>query len=193
MGVSLRMRILLITLGIASVLFLLGILLYSQAVYTVGEEEYVLVARYGELVSVRSQPGKYYKSPMIDQIIARYDATPRTFDLVPEPMSDRNGREATFSAALTYQITDPVQFRLTLLDYRQAQSRLGDIGAAILRDEASHLDYADLLESTGSLDRSRTQELEDRLLRSVREIISRQGSFGLTVESLEILEIRPAN
>ena len=53
----------LILVGLAALVVVL-----SMSVFTVDQREYALVFRLGEIVSVKKEPGLYFKTPLIEDV-----------------------------------------------------------------------------------------------------------------------------
>lgn len=98
------------------------------SVYIVDVREKALVLRFGEVVTVREEPGLGFKLPVIDRVV-RYDA--RILGLQTDPMevTPLDDRRLVVDAFARWQISDAVTFRRAVgeggVDF--AQQRLGGI------------------------------------------------------------------
>lgn len=102
--------------------------LVMAMIYIVDVREKALVLRFGEVVTVREEPGLGFKLPVIDRIV-RYDA--RILGLQTEPMevTPLDDRRLVVDAFARWQIADAVTFRRAVgeggIDF--AQQRLSGI------------------------------------------------------------------
>lgn len=118
---------------IAGVIIIVGLIVMSQALYIVDETEQVIITRFGEVQSVKTEPGLNAKAPFVDTAV-RFDKRLLRIDADPETMRDANKENLSIDSYARYKITDAVQFRKTLLTESNARSRLGDIVNATLRE-----------------------------------------------------------
>ena len=115
------------------VVIILGVLVMAS-VYIVDVREKALVLRFGEVVSVREEPGLGIKLPLIDRVV-RYDA--RILGLPTEPMevTPLDDRRLVVDAFARWQIADAVAFRRATgeggIDF--AQQRLAGIMTNAIR------------------------------------------------------------
>jgi len=108
--------------------------LVMASVYIVDVREKVLALRFGEVVSVREEPGLAFKLPIIDRVV-RYDA--RILGLQTEPMevTPLDDRRLVVDAFARWQIADPVTFRRAVGEggIEFAQQRLSGIMTNAIR------------------------------------------------------------
>jgi modulator of FtsH protease HflC len=119
-------------IGLAVVLFLV----YSS-VFVVNEREQAIVVRFGEIQSVKQEPGIYFKLPFAfmdaDRVQYLEDRALR-FDLDNIRVQVRGGAFYEVDAFVVYAITDPRRFRETVSgDRESAESRLSTRLDAALR------------------------------------------------------------
>jgi len=120
-------------LVIAGVIIIVGLIVISQSLYVVDETEQVIITRFGEVQTVKTQPGLNFKAPFVDTAV-RFDKRLLRIDADPETMRDANKENLSIDSYARYRIIDAVQFRKTLLTESNARSRLGDIVNATLRE-----------------------------------------------------------
>ena len=118
---------------IVGAIIIVGLIVMSQTLYVVDETEQVIITRFGEVKAVRFEPGLNVKTPFVDTVV-RFDKRLLRIDADPETMRDANKENLSIDSYARYLITDPVQFRKTLLTESNARSRLGDIVNATLRE-----------------------------------------------------------
>ena len=55
-------------IGLIVIGFVVLLVLLSLSLFTVDQREYALVFRLGEIVSVKKEPGLYFKTPLIEDV-----------------------------------------------------------------------------------------------------------------------------
>ena len=122
-----------------------------KALYVVEATEQVLVTRFGEVKSVKTSSGLYFKVPFVDTVIT-FDRRILRIDAPPVSMPDREKQNLIIDSYARYRITDPVQFRKTLQTENNARSRLGDIVTSALRAQIALRDRDEIIGARPVLD-----------------------------------------
>ncbi len=119
--------------GIAGVIVLIALLLYSSA-YVVDETEQVVITRFGKpMGQAKSDPGLYFKVPWIEQ--ANY--FPKNLLAWDGEAGQVPTLDKTFIWVDTFarwKIVDPLKFFQTVNNMTAAQSRLDDIVGSAVRN-----------------------------------------------------------
>ncbi len=120
------------TFIIPAVVVLLAILLSS--VFIVDEREKALVLQFGQIKSVKEEPGLAFKIPLIQQVV-RYDDRIQALDTVPTEVTPSDDRRLVVDAFARYRIADVVQFRQAVgaNGMRAAEERLQGILNPVIR------------------------------------------------------------
>ena len=122
-----------------------------KALYVVEATEQVLVTRFGEVKSVKTSSGLYFKVPFVDTVIT-FDRRILRIDAPPVSMPDREKQNLIIDSYARYKIIDPVQFRKTLQTENNARSRLGDIVTSALRAQIALRDRDEIIGARPVLD-----------------------------------------
>jgi membrane protease subunit HflC len=144
-----RRQISSIALGMALVL---AVLLASSILYTVNERELAVLLQFGEPIASRTQPGLYFKLPLIQEVLRLpktlqvWHGTGAADKLVDVPTKDGKKVEVTLWAV--WKITDPVQFVRTLREVKNAESRVKEFVRSTARDTITSTDLAEIVRST---------------------------------------------
>ncbi len=119
--------------------FVIGLLVVAaMSMFTVDQRNFVLVRQFGEIKSVISEPGLYFKWPLI-QDVRSFDKRIQTYD-APEPASFFTSEKKTVQvdAFVKWRVIDPKQYYISVQgDEAVAQTRLSQKVNAGLRDEFS--------------------------------------------------------
>ncbi|MBF0625504.1 MAG: protease modulator HflC [Magnetococcales bacterium] len=114
-------------------LILAGLLLISQALFTVHQVEQVLVVQLGKPVRAIREPGLFLKMPFLQEVIT-FDKRLLLYDQesrVEVLSSDK--KTLRVDSYAQWRITDPIQFYQSLRNESQALIRLNDIIDSNLR------------------------------------------------------------
>ena len=102
-----------------------ALLLLSLSAFTVDEREYALVFRLGEIISVKKEPGLYFKVPMVDNV-RYYDRRILTLNWVePDRFLTSEKKNVLVDSFVKWRIIDPVRYFVSVSgDELQAERRL---------------------------------------------------------------------
>ncbi len=81
-----------------------------SSVFIVDERTKALVLQFGQITSVKDEPGLYFKIPLIQEIV-RYDDRILGRDIEPLEVTPSDDRRLVVDAFARWRITDLVQFR----------------------------------------------------------------------------------
>ena len=109
-----------VLLGLIAVLLLL-----SLSAFTVNQREYALVFRLGEIVSVKKEPGLYFKVPMVDNVLF-FDKRILTLNWVePDRFITSEKKNVLVDSFVKWRIIDPSKYYVSVKgDEAQAEARL---------------------------------------------------------------------
>lgn len=115
--------------------FVLLVIITSSA-YTVDQREYALVFRLGEIVSVKSEPGLYFKMPMVENI-RYYDKRILTLNWEePDRFITSEKKNVLVDSFVKWRIIDPSKYYVSVRgDEVQAERRLSQMVNDGLRAE----------------------------------------------------------
>ena len=136
---------------IIGIIALLGLITLNSAVYAIGEAEYGLVLRFGEVRAEHLEPGLKVKAPFIDSL-QRIDKRTLRADIPPRDIPDQDKERLIIDVILRYRITDPLQFRKTLRDEQSALDRLQQITYSALRTAIANADRTEVIGAQPVLD-----------------------------------------
>lgn len=124
--------------NIASVLIglMIALLLISLSAFTVDQREYALVFRLGEIVSVKKEPGLYFKVPLLDNV-RYFDNRILTLNWEePDRFLTSEKKNVLVDSFVKWRIVDPAKYYVSVKgDEIAAERRLSQTVNAGLRDE----------------------------------------------------------
>ena len=112
-------------LGALLVGLLAVLLLLSLSAFTVDQREYALVFRLGEIVSVKKEPGLYFKIPLVENV-RYFEKRIVTLDWVePDRFITSEKKNVLVDSYVKWRIIDPAKYYVSVRgDERQAEARL---------------------------------------------------------------------
>jgi len=114
-----------------------ALLVLSTTAFTVNQTQYVLVQRLGEIVSVKKQPGLYFKLPIIDDL-RYFDNRILTLDWEqPARFITNENKYMMVDSFVKWRIVDPAQYYISIKEGGEAaaEDRLSKVVNAGLRAE----------------------------------------------------------
>lgn len=134
---------LLTLVGALVVLFLL-----QGSMYTVRENEQVIVTQFGRIVGEAiTEPGLHWKTPFT-QDVHSFDKRWLEWDGAPNQIPTRDKKYIWIDAFARWRISDPVKFYKRLRDESSAQSRLDDIIDGEVRNVIANHDLIEIVRSS---------------------------------------------
>lgn len=129
---------------VVGIIVVVGLALWST-IFVVNERNQAIVTRFGEITSIKTEPGLYFKAPFIEAVQIIED---RLLLLDQEGMTVqvKGGKFYEVDAFLTYRISDARAFREKLLgSIPRAEARLGTRMESALRSVYGLRDFNDAL------------------------------------------------
>jgi len=189
-------------LVITGVLVILALIVITQSLFIVQETEQVVVTRFGDVQSVHTSPGLYFKAPFVDSVI-NYDRRLLRIDAPPSQFLDRDINILEIDVYGRFRINDPRAFLQTLTTEENARSILAQRINSSLRAEVAERSREEIIGGDVELDESgepvtddegnsrvqptnsRTELLEDVIAAVQANLAQEDPSFGV-----EMIDIR---
>ena len=125
---------------------ILGVFLLLSSVFVVDEREKALVLQFGQVRSVKEDPGLAWKIPFIQEVV-KYDDRILSLDTQPLEVTPADDRRLVVDAFARYRVSDVVQFRQAVGTggISSAEIRLERIMNAALRAVLGSVDSGAIL------------------------------------------------
>jgi membrane protease subunit HflC len=137
-------RSLLAVLGVA----LFGLFLLQASMFTVAENEQVLITQFGRIIGSSVQaPGLHWKTPFVQEIHS-FDKRWLEWDGAPNQIPTRDKKYIWVDVFARWRISDTNKFYKRLRDEQSAYSRLDDIIDGEVRNVVANHDLIDIVRST---------------------------------------------
>ena len=124
-------------------IIVLAIGLYAAA-FTVNLRETALVLQFGEPKRVITEPGLYFRVPVIESV-TYLDKRVRNFDVEPQLLLTREQKRVLISAFVRYQIVDPLKFYQVAKTTMNAEGQIGSVLISTLRSAVGNTPMTDIL------------------------------------------------
>ena len=164
---------------IIAIVLLVLVLLASNSMYTVAENEYACTVRFSKIESVTDQAGLHFKLPFLDSVKYFTKAT-QLYDIPPSEVLTSDKQNMTVDCYILWSISDPKLF----------YQALGSTGVA--EDRLDNLTYNELKTVMGTLAQSDIINMEDGALRNniyesiATDVDAQARTYGIRVEDVKI-------
>ena len=158
----------------------------TSSIFVVDEREKALVLQFGQVKSVKTDPGIKFKIPFIQNVV-RYDDRILSLDTMPLEVTPLDGRRLVVDAFARYRIVDVVTFR----------KAVGTGGTASAEVRLERILNAALREVLGSVTSNKVTSADRvELMTRIRDAaITEAGGLGVEIVDVRIkrADLPPAN
>ena len=190
-------------LVIAGVIVVLALIVISQSLYVVQETEQVVVTRFGDVQSVQTTPGLNIKAPFVDTVTS-YDKRLLRIDAPPDRFLDQDINILEIDVYGRFRISDPRAFLQVVNTEENARRILAQRINSALRAVVANRTREEIIGGDVELDdsgepvtddegnsrvrptNSRTELLEEVLLKVQQDLAQEDPSFGLEMVDIRI-------
>jgi modulator of FtsH protease HflC len=145
------------------------------AFFIVHQNEQAIVLEFGKPVKIISDPGLYWKVPVV-QTVDYFDKRILDLDTTSQEVTASDQKRLVVDAFARYRIVDPLLFYQTVRDERQVRSRLGPIVESSLRRVLGGATFQDLV-----------RDNREALMKRIAKTVNDEGKeFGLEVVDVRI-------
>ena len=171
-------------LVITGVLVILALIVITQSLFVVQETEQVVVTRFGDVQSVHTSPGLYFKAPFVDSVI-NYDRRLLRIDAPPSQFLDRDINILEIDVYGRFRINDPRAFLQTLTTEENARSILAQRINSSLRAEVAERSREEIIGGDVELDESGEPVTDDEGNSRVQPTNSRTEFLEDVIEAVQ--------
>src|ERR1700741_4881780 len=145
------------------------------ALFIVHQNEQAIVLELGKPVKIISDPGLYWKIPVV-QTVDYFDKRILDLDTASQEVTASDQKRIIVDAFARYRIVDPLLFYQTVRDERVVRSRLGPIVESSLRRVLGGATFQDLVKDN-----------REALMKRIAQQVNEEGKeFGLEVVDVRI-------
>ena len=129
---------------IALVIVVLAIVLLSESVFTVRENEFACTVRFSAIIDTTAEAGLHFKVPFVDSI-KYFPNTTMLYDIPPSEVLTSDKQNMTVDCYILWSISDPKLFYQTLGTTGVAEQRLDALTYNELKTVMGTLAQADII------------------------------------------------
>ena len=162
-------------ISIAAAVILIDVLLFGS-LFTVREDEYAVVTKFGKIVTVHDQAGLKLKIPFVEQVRS-VPKKIQIYDLAPSDVITKDKKSMIADDYILWRVTDAKKFTQTLnASVTSAQDRVSVATYNATKSIISSMNQDEVIESRG-----------ERLTEMITsESNSDLGSYGIVIETAAI-------
>jgi len=154
-----------------------AILVYAST-FVVYQTQSALVLRFGGVRNVITEPGLYFKVPLVENVVY-VDKRVLDLDLSEQEVIAADQKRLVVDAFTRYRITDPVRFYQTVNNVAGANLRLGNIVNSTARAVLADATFTDIV-----------REKRAALMREIRDDVNAQAQgFGISVVDVRLRRV----
>jgi membrane protease subunit HflC len=152
-----------------------AILLWNAATFSVPQWMQAIVVQLGEPVRTVQEPGLYFKTPLVQEVIY-FDKRLLDYDAAPKEVLTTDKQQMVVDNYSRWRIVDPLRFYKTVRTEVNAQSRIDDIVYSNVRETLGRYTLRDIV-----------SERRAELMREVTEATNRTlQEYGIEVADVRI-------
>ena len=164
---------------IIGVIAALLVIIAASSMFTVQENEYACVFRFGKIVDAVDHAGLHFRIPFLDSV--RYFSKATMFyDIPPSEVFTSDKQNMTVDCYVIWSISDPQLFYQALGTTAKAEERLDANTYTALKNTMSNLAQADIINMNDGAERN---EIYDGITAQVNE---KAAQYGIKVEDVKI-------
>ncbi len=158
------------------------ILVIASVTFTVGQNEYAVVTRFGKHVKTITAPGLYWKAPTPVERVNRFDKRLMLHKGLLLERLTKDKKNVSIQCMVVWRISDPLTFYTSVTTVDAAGQQLDDLLTSRSAGAVGDYDFDDLI----SVDREiKISELEERIEKELAERLA-EGNYGLEIVSVEL-------
>ncbi|MFI4994203.1 MAG: protease modulator HflC [Hyphomicrobiales bacterium] len=151
----------------ALVALVIVLIIASSATFTVHQTEYALVLRFGDVRRTISEPGLYFKLPLVESVIS-LDNRILDLDVPAQTVVESDQKQLVVDSFARYRIRDPLRFYQAIGTMASATQQLTAVENAAVRGVIAESKMEDIV-------RNHRGELQGRILNQVNQQVMGRG------------------
>ena len=161
------------------ILAVAAILLTTNAMYTVAEDEYACTVRFSKIIDTVDEAGLHFKVPFLDSVKYFTKAT-QLYDIPPSEVLTSDKQNMTVDCYILWSINDPKLFYQTLGNATVAEERLNALTYNELKTVMGTLAQADIINMEDGAKRN------DIYAGIATDVDALAKQYGINVEDVKI-------
>ncbi|MBS4194968.1 protease modulator HflC [Lederbergia citri] len=161
--------------GMFFLILIVLFMLLMASTFIVKEGEYKVIRQFGEVVSIKSEPGLAFKVPFI-QSVSSLPKYQMTYNVSQAEINTKDKKRMIIDNYAIWKIDNPRQMISNARTVANAESRMEEFIYSVVRAELGQLNYDEIIND----EKSSRGSLNDRVTEKVNELLTRD-QYGITV------------
>ncbi|WP_208592268.1 protease modulator HflC [Gracilibacillus suaedae] len=170
----------LIKIGLAILLTVVLIIVFMSSMFVVKEGEYKVVRQFGEVVSIKDEPGLKFRIPIL-QSVTTLPKKKLIYDVTEREINTLDKKRMIIDNYAIWEITDPASMIANARTEMGAEARMGEFIFSVIRSELGSMDYDEIINDEGST----RGDLNERVTDRVNTLLERDN-YGVQVDDVRI-------
>jgi membrane protease subunit HflC len=149
------------------VALVIGLVILSNAAFSVQQTQYALVLRFGEVRRTIEEPGLYFKVPLIESVVT-LDKRILDLDVPAQTVVEAEQKQLVVDSFARYRIRDPLRFYQAVGNMTSARLQLTPVVNAAVRGIIAESKMEDIV-------KNRRGDIQGRILNQVNQQIMARG------------------
>lgn len=167
-------------LGIFLLILIIVLSIILTSLFIVREGEYKVIRQFGEVVSIKSEPGLSMKVPFI-QTVTTLPKYQMTYDVSKAEINTKDKKRMIIDNYAVWRITDPKEMISNARTVENAESRMEEFIYSVVRTELGQLNYDEIIND----EKASRGSLNDRVTKQVNELLA-HDRYGVVVTDVRM-------
>ncbi|MBW8351458.1 protease modulator HflC [Bacillus sp. IITD106] len=161
--------------GMFFLILIVLFMLLMASTFIVKEGEYKVIRQFGEVMSIKSEPGLAFKVPFIQSVtsLPKYQMT---YNVSQAEINTKDKKRMIIDNYAIWKIDNPRKMISNARTVANAESRMEEFIYSVVRAELGQLNYDEIIND----EKSSRGSLNDRVTEKVNELLTRD-QYGITV------------
>ncbi|MYL53244.1 protease modulator HflC [Pontibacillus yanchengensis] len=166
--------------GVSLLVLILLLAVLFTSMMIVKEGEYKVVRQFGEVVSIKEDPGLHFKLPFI-QTATTLPKKKQVYDVAQKEINTLDKKRMIIDNYAVWQITDPQNMIENARTVINAEARMGEFIFSVIRTQLGQMNYEEIIND----EKSSRGNINFRVTEQVNELLSRYN-YGIQVDDVRI-------
>ncbi|MDF2686789.1 MAG: rane protease subunit, stomatin/prohibitin [Clostridia bacterium] len=161
---------------------IIALIVVVSMAYTVAEDQYGIIRQFGKVVDIRTEPGLYFKIPMVEEI-SFLPKNKRVYDVPSSEVLTSDKKALVVDNYVVWSIDDPLTFVQRVGTIEEMEKRLDAAIYSVVKNTMGTKEQSNIIQA-GSNGQGNRNEVNKIITDSVNSQINKE--YGVSVVSVEI-------
>lgn len=167
---------------IGSFVAIIALIVVFSMTYTVAEDEFGIIRQFGKVVDIRTEPGLYFKIPMVEEI-SYLPKNKRVYDVPSSEVLTSDKKALVVDNYVVWAIEDPLTFVQNVGTIEEIEKRLDAAIYSVVKNTMGSSLQSDIIQA-GSGGQGNRNEINKAITEDVNKQVEKE--YGVLVTSVEI-------